>query len=48
MRPGALSNPTNVKNVERIITKEVFEEVFPDRNPAYTYGDLEHYPTPQM
>ena len=40
IRPGALSNPTNVKNVERILTKQVFEEVFPNRNPAYTYANL--------
>ena len=26
--------------LERILTEQVFEEVFPNRNPAYTYANL--------
>jgi len=40
IRPGAASNPTNVRNVERILTEQIFEEIFPNRNSAYTYTNL--------
>ena len=40
IRPGAVSNPTNVRNVERILEEQIFEEIFPNRNPAYTYTNL--------
>ena len=40
IRPGAASNPTNVRNVERLLTEQIFEELFPNRNSAYTYTNL--------
>ena len=35
--PRASSNPTNVKNVEKILPESKFNELFPKRSPAYTY-----------
>ena len=40
IKPGAASNPTNVRNVERILTEQLFGEFFPNKNPAYTYTNL--------
>ncbi|SNY65424.1 Chitodextrinase [Enterobacter sp. CC120223-11] len=40
IKPGADSNPANVKRVERIITADKWETFFPHRDPAYTYENF--------
>ncbi|WP_299694725.1 glycoside hydrolase family 19 protein [uncultured Vibrio sp.] len=40
IEPGKASNPNNVKNVERIISAETWDFLFPLRNPAYTYENF--------
>jgi len=35
--PGNANNPINVKRVEKIMTEEQYEYLFPVRDPAYTY-----------
>ena len=38
--PGSTTNPTNVKNVERIFPESMFNDIFPQHSPAYTYENL--------
>ena len=40
IRPAAVRNPPNVRNVELILTEQIFEEIFPKRNAAYTYTNF--------
>lgn len=40
IKPGAGSNPANVKRVENIVTEEKWETFFPHRDPAYTYENF--------
>ena len=38
--PKRKENPSNVRNVENILTGEKFKELFPKANPAYTYTNF--------
>ena len=38
--PGSANNPTNVKNVEQIISESKFNEFFPTKDDAYTYTNF--------
>ncbi|AMO55693.1 chitinase [Endozoicomonas montiporae] len=40
IRPGNADNPENVKRVEKFITAKVWEDIFPMRNPQYTYQNF--------
>ena len=38
--PGNQNNPSNVRNVEKVLPEAAFEKIFPKRNSAYTYTNF--------
>lgn len=40
IKPGAASNPANVKRVEELVTAAKWDTFFPHRDPAYTYENF--------
>lgn len=40
IKPLNPSNPMNVKNAEKVVSKQKFNELFPNRNSAYTYENF--------